>query len=152
MLITSTQILEISCQVHHSNLKNWQLQSEVSHKRNSKCSWLDGIPQKEVILETRLEMRFASAIFGWWDKMAHLAIIIRRRTAISNRISVMNKELRTVREMLLKLFQTLLFLKLAKSFYTKSIRERTPQNCKYGIPQKEVFIFRQDAGISQAAS
>ena len=82
--------------------------------------------------------------------MAHLAIIIRRRTAISNRISVKNKELRTVREMLLKLFQTLLFLKHEKSLNTKS--ERTPQNCKYGIPQEEMFIFRQEAGISQAAS
>ena len=84
--------------------------------------------------------------------MAHLAIIIRRRTAISNRISVKNKALRTVREMLLKLFQTLLFLKHEKSLHTKSIRERTPQNCKYGIPQKEMFIFRQDAGTRQAAS
>ena len=83
-----------------------------------------------------LETRVASTIFCSWEKVAHLAINLHRRTTISNR-----RKLRTAREMLLKLFQTLVFLKHEESFDTKSIREQNLRITYIWIPQKEVLIF-----------
>ena len=74
--------------------------------------------------------------------MAHLAINLRRRTS-----RIYDKELRSAREMCMRLFATSLFLKNEKSLDNKSVREQTPQLLTWnpqkevGIPQKEVFIF-----------
>ena len=75
---------------------------------------------------------------------AHLAINLRRRTS-----RIYDKELRTAREMYMRLFETPLFLKNEELFDNKCVREHTPQNCLHGIPQKDVGIPQKEFGIPQ---